>query len=86
MNCTLQQSWRHSNQSVSDDPGAIHSDDPGAIHTISSVTRIAPSNNDFKSCRNPSLRGPLNFNHLFHEEAPFRFRTCWRRPGLPGFV
>ena len=32
------------------------------------------------------LRGPLNFNHLFHEEAPFRFRTCWRRPGLPGFV
>ena len=24
MNCTLQQSWRHSNQSVSDDPGAIH--------------------------------------------------------------
>ena len=23
MNCTLQQSWRHSNQSVSDDPGAI---------------------------------------------------------------
>ena len=20
------------------------------------------------------------------EEAPFRFRTCWRRPGLPGFV
>ncbi len=23
MNCTLQQSWRHSNQSVSDDPGAV---------------------------------------------------------------
>ena len=25
MNCTLQQSWRHSNQSVSDDPGAVRS-------------------------------------------------------------
>ncbi len=24
VNCTLQQSWRHSNQSVSDDPGAVH--------------------------------------------------------------
>ena len=27
MNCTLQQSWRHSNQSVSDDPGAIQVDE-----------------------------------------------------------
>ena len=30
------------------------------------------------------LRGALNFDDLFHEEAPFRFRTCSRRPRLPG--
>ena len=38
MNCTLQQSWRHSNQSVSDDPGAIQIDDfQWADHSFSTA-------------------------------------------------
>ena len=39
-------------------------------NTISSVSRIAPLKQRLQILTQLVLRGPLNFDHLFHEEAP----------------
>ena len=69
MNCTLQQSWRHSNQSVSDDPGAVQFLDREAAKIDMLIARVQGAVDLLKEFRTALISAAVTGKIDVREEA-----------------